>query len=162
MSVRRHPWYLATWLLLVVLAVLTILFPVLDLVGITRSGLPSDHEAAYRALAGQAFPGVHASGVARYIRQLELGYALHELTFALFFLVIVAIPFRGGRRWAWWACWISLIATVGYAVTFARYSSTTLAYSLVPVVGIPLLLLAQAPRFFGNRAHPASSARQAT
>jgi hypothetical protein len=124
------------------------LFPLLDMAGIVRSGIPSDHLAAYRALTGQDFGSVAPRGPARYIQQLEIGYALHELTFGLFFLAIVAIPFRQGRRWAWLACWISLIATVGYSLTFAHYSSTTLAYSLVPAIGIPLLLLSQAPRFW--------------
>jgi hypothetical protein len=32
-------------------------------------------------------------GVAKYVTQLEYGYALHELTFAVLFLPIVAIPF---------------------------------------------------------------------
>lgn len=36
------------------------------------------------------------------------------------------------------ACWISLIANVGYSLTFAHYGSGTLAYSLVPDIGIPI------------------------
>jgi hypothetical protein len=31
------------------------------------------------------------------VTQLEYGYALHELTFAVLFLAIVAIPFRRRR-----------------------------------------------------------------
>jgi hypothetical protein len=143
------PWHRVTWLLLLVLALLPVVFPLLDVAGTLRAGIPSDHAAAFRALAGQDFAAVQSTGPARYIRQLELGYAIHELAFGLFFLVIVAIPFRTGQRWAWWACWIVMLANVGYSVTFAHYSSTTLAYSLVPDVGIPVLLLAQAPRFFG-------------
>lgn len=152
MTARMGTWYRATWILLLILALFTVLFPLLDLIGIVRTGLPSDHAAAYRSLTGHSFPGVQAAGPARYIRQLEYGYALHELTFALFFLVIVAIPLRAGQRWAWLTCWLTLIATVGYTVTFARYSSKTLSYSLVPDLALPLLLLAQAPRFLGARA----------
>ena len=37
--------------------------------------------------------------------------------------------------------------TVGYTITFAWFSST-LAYSLVPDVAIPILLVTIAPRFF--------------
>lgn len=111
---RSNPWYLVTWLLLLLLALFFVVFPLLDLAGILRTGIPSDHAAAYRSLTGQDFPGAQAGGPAGYIRQLELGYAVHELTFGLFFVVIVAIPFRRGQRWAWWACWISLIASVGY------------------------------------------------
>ncbi len=154
---RMNPWYLATWLLLVLLALFPVLFSVLDLAGIARSGIPSDHLDAYRALAGQAF-GSASSGPESYIKHLEIGYALHELTFGLFFLVIVAIPLRLGQRWAWWACWIAMISTVGYSFTFAQFSPRTLAYSLVPDIGIPLLLLAQAPRFWASLATAQRSA----
>jgi hypothetical protein len=143
-----NPWYRGTWLLLVLLALLTSVFPLLDVAGILRGGIPSDHAAAFRTLAGQDFAGIRSTGTARYIQQLEYGYAIHELTFGLFFLVIVLIPFRAGQRWAWSASWIAVIATLGYTLTFARYSATTLVYSLVPAVGIPILLVAQAPRFW--------------
>jgi hypothetical protein len=66
-------------------------------------------------------------------------------------LVIVLIPFRGGAFWAWWASWIPLLAFVGYTITFARYASPTFAYSLVPDIALPLLLLAQLPRFMAAR-----------
>src|SRR5919201_201925 len=103
MPAGMRPWYRVTWVLLLILALLTVRFPLLDIIGTARSGLPSDHTAAYRALAGHSFPGVQPTGPTRYIRQLEYGYALHELAFALFFLAIVAIPFRNGQRWAWLA-----------------------------------------------------------
>jgi polyferredoxin len=147
---RMNSWYRATWLLLTLLALLTVVFPLLDVAGILRSGIPSDHAAAFRTLSGQDFSDIRSTGVGRYIQQLETGYALHELTFGLFFIVIVLIPFRAGQRWAWWASWIALIATLGYTLTFARYSTTTLVYSLVPTVGIPLLLITQAPRFLAR------------
>jgi hypothetical protein len=135
-------------LLLLLLALLTVLFPVLDIIGTARSGMPADHTAAYQSLAGRPFPGIQPAGPTRYIRQLEYGYALHELTFALFFVILVAIPLRTGQRWAWLACWLILIATIGYTLTIAHYSGKTLAYSLIPAIAIPLLLLAEAPRFW--------------
>jgi hypothetical protein len=141
-------WYRLTWLLLLVLALFPVIFPLLDVAGTLRAGIPSDHAAAFQTLTGQDFTAIQSAGPARYIRQLELGYAVHELTFGLFFLVIVAIPFRTGQRWSWWACWIAMVANVGYSVTFAHYSSTTMAYSLIPAIGLPVLLLAQVPRFF--------------
>jgi hypothetical protein len=150
-------YYRVTWLLLLIVALFSVLFPLLDIVGTARSGLPSDHTAAYRALAGHGFPGIQPTGPTRYIRQLEFGYALHELTFALFFLILVAIPVRTGQRWSWLACWLTLIATIGYTVTFAHYSGKTLAYSLIPDIAIPVLLLAQAPRFW-KPGHPSRQA----
>ncbi len=40
--------------------------------------------------------------------------AVSNLTFALLFLVLLAIPFRRRQRWAWWAAWIlsNIAATV--------------------------------------------------
>lgn len=93
------PRYGVTWLLLL-LALFPVVFPLLDMAGIMRSGIPSDHAAAYRALTGQDFGSAQSSGPGRYIQQLESGHALHELTFGLLFLVIVAIPLRIGERWA--------------------------------------------------------------
>lgn len=113
--------------------------------------LDGDYVRAMRR-AGHGFPGIQSAGPARYIRQLEYGYALHELTFALLFLVLVAFPVRTGQRWAWLACRLILIATVGYTLTFAHYSGKTLAYSLIPDIAIPVFLLAQAPRFWTPKA----------
>lgn len=131
------------WWVLLVVSVLMLAFPLLDAVGILRAGIPADHAAAFQTLAGQPFSS--STGPAHYIRQLEWGYAIHELTFGLFFLVIVAIPLRAGQRWAWWACWIVLIANVGYTVTLAHFSANTLIYSLIPDLAIPALLLLQLP-----------------
>jgi hypothetical protein len=64
--------------------------------------------------------------------------------------VIVAIPVRRGATWGWWACWVVLIADIGYSLTFGRYDSTLLRQSLIADVALPLLLLAQAPRFFAG------------
>jgi hypothetical protein len=142
-------WDRLAWVLLLLIAVLLVALPLLDIAGVAQSGIPSDHASTYRALTGEGF--TRASAAASYVSQLEYAYALHELTFALFLFVIVVIPLRAGQRWAWWTCWITLIATVGYTLTFARYGQTTLAYSLVPAVGIPVLLLLQAPRFLSRR-----------
>jgi hypothetical protein len=140
------------WLLLAIIAVLLVLFPLLDVAGILKMGIPSDHTAAFRMLSGEDFTAFQSTGPAAYVRQFEFAYALHELTFGLFFLVIVLVPLRDGDRWAWWSCWIVLIAYVGYTITFAHYSSTTVVYSLVPDVAIPILLLVIAPHVLTKRA----------
>lgn len=141
------------WVLLLVLGVFPVVAPVLDVVGVTRSGIPADHVAAFNAVSGSAWTSAQqgSAGIASYVSLLETGYALHELVFGLLFLVIVAIPFRTGQPWAWWACWIVLIADVGYTVTFGRYDSTLLRQSLIPDVALPVLLLVQIPRFFGRK-----------
>ena len=89
-------------------------------------------------------------GLARYITLLERGYALHELTFALLFVVIVAVPFRRGQRWAWWAAWIVMIADLGYTFTFGIRDHVILARSRAVDVALAVLLLAHVPVFFAR------------
>ncbi len=146
-----EPLYLkVAWLLLVVLGLFPVLASILDLVSVRVNGIPSDHRAAFAAVAGVDWSAAQsaAAGVARYVSLLETGYALHELVFGLFFLIIVAIPFRRGERWAWFACWVVLIADLGYTFTLGRYDAALLRNSLVADLALPILLLMQAPRFF--------------
>jgi|SRR5579872_3412983 len=147
---NRLTW--VAWLLLAIISAVLLVFPLLDVAGILKMGIPSDHTTAFRALSGEDFTAFQSTGPAAYVRQLEYAYALHELTFGLFFLVIVLVPLHRGDRWAWWSCWIVLIAYVGYTITFAHYSSTTLVYSLVPDAAIPILLLVIAPHVLTKHA----------
>jgi len=139
-----------SWVLLLLLGVFPILAPIADLVGIVRVGVPSDHLPAFASISGSSWSAIKSSspGVATFISQLEIGYALHELVFGILFLVIVALPFRRGERWAWFACWAVLIADVGYSLTLAQHDPGLLRQSLIAVIALPVLLLLQAPRFF--------------
>jgi len=127
--------------------------PIADLAGVVRSGLPGDHLSAFAQVTGRSWAAALSAGSAStgYISLLEVGYAIHELTFGLFFLIIVCIPLRRGERWAWFACWPVLIADVGYSITFGRYDSNLLRQSLIADVAVPILLVAQASRFFRDR-----------
>jgi hypothetical protein len=122
-----------------------------DLRSDQSAGIPNDHAGTFEKLSGQNFAELHqsASGVAHYVTRLEVGYALHELTFAVLFLFIVLVPLRQGRRWAWWACWVIMIANVGYLATFGVDDSTTLTRSLIVVIAVPVLLALSAPYVFG-------------
>lgn len=144
------PWPLRIgWALLLVLGAFYVVAPIADIASDHSSGLPSDHHAAFAKLAGVSWTAAQSSapGVARYVTQLEYGYALHELTFAVLFLAIVAIPFRrhAWACWAWWACWAVMIANIGYAVTIAHYASALLRQSLIGVIVLPVALLISAP-----------------
>jgi hypothetical protein len=69
---------------------------VTDFIATTNTGLPGDHTGTFAKLSGTSwatFQHAHP-GPASYITLLERGYALHELTFAILFLAILAIPFR--------------------------------------------------------------------
>ena len=152
-ALSRQPRYLLiAWILLLLLGTLFLFAALSDLAADARVGLPSDHVGAFQAVAGIAWSSAQQSsrGITQYITLLEIAYAVHELVFALFFLVIVAIPFRQRARWAWWACWIPMFANLTYTFTIARYSSTTLVYSLIADIALPILLLIHVPAFFGR------------
>lgn len=125
-----------------------------DLAADARVGLPTDHVGAFKALAGASWDTVHhaSPGVAGYITTLEVAYAVHELVFGILFLAIVAIPFRRHARWAWWSCWAVMLANITYTLTFGSHDTTILARSLIGLIGIPILLLVQAPAFFKRAA----------
>jgi hypothetical protein len=121
-----------------------------DLVADARTGLPSDHTGTFTGLAGLPWDTAKRTshGTTSYITLLEVAYAFHELVFAILYLVIVAIPFRYGMRWAWWTCWAVEIANLAYLLTFGRHDPTIFARALVAVIALPVLLLAAAPGFF--------------
>jgi hypothetical protein len=142
------------WIGLTVVGAFLLFAVAADLASDHRDGLPADHAGTFTALAGQSFSQVKQAtpGVAHYITTLEIGYALHELTFALLFLALVLIPLRRQQRWAWWICWAVMIANLGYTLTIARHDSTILARSLIAVIAVPILLAATAPAVFTRTA----------
>lgn len=151
---------LVAWILLLLLGALFLFGSLSDLVADGRSGLPSDHLDAFSTITGITWPSAQQSSakITHYITSLEIAYAVHELVFGLLFLIIVAIPFRRRARWAWWTCWIPMLANLTYTFTIAHYSTTTLAYSLLADVALPALLLVHIPAFFGTSTqHPLSS-----
>jgi hypothetical protein len=94
-----------------------------DLASDARGKLSSDHSATFTALGGNTFS--HASSAAHrtpYVIHLEIGYAVHELAFALLFLVVAAIPLRRGDRWAWWCSWLMALALLVLRPTAAAGS----------------------------------------
>lgn len=152
-SLLTQPRFLlVTWILLLLLGAFFLFASLSDLLADGRSGLPSDHLAAFSTIAGMSWSAAqHSSpGITQFITRLEIAYAVHELVFGLLFLIIVAIPFRHRARWAWWVCWIPMLANLTYTFTIAHYSPTTLAYSLIADVALPVLLLLQIPAFFGK------------
>jgi hypothetical protein len=142
------------WIGLTLIAALLLFAVANDLRADRSPGIPVDHSGAFTALAGQSFDSVHQSapGVARYITALEVGYALHELTFAALFFAIVLVPLRRKQRWAWWTCWAIMIANLGYTFTIARHDPTIMSRSLIADIAVPVLLLLCAPAVFARAA----------
>jgi hypothetical protein len=141
------------WIGLTLVGALMLFAVASDLTADHRTGIPSDHAGTFAKFAGQPFATVASSspGVARYLTNLEVGYALHELTFAVLFLVLVLLPLRQGRTWAWWTCWAVMIANVGYTATFGAHDSMILRRSLAADIAVPVFLLLCAPAVLGRR-----------
>ena len=159
-SLRQQPrWLLAAWILLLLLGGLFLFGSLSDLAADARSGLPSDHLNAFSTIASATWNSAKLSSpkITQFITSLEIAYAVHELVFGVLFLIIVAIPFRRRARWAWWACWVPMLANLTYTLTIAHYSTTTLIYSLVADVALPILLLVHIPVFFGKSTQRAVS-----
>jgi hypothetical protein len=153
---RRAPWWQrASWAGLLLLGAFNIYAAAADLAATASTGLPGDHTGTFTAVTGRTWASFKAAqpGVAHYITLAERGYALHELVFAILFLIIVAIPLRAAQRWAWWACWAVLIAYLGYTLTFGVHDHAILARSLIGVIALPILLLAQLPALARRHAH---------
>lgn len=157
----RQPLYLLiAWMLLLLLGALFLFAALSDLAADARSGIPSDHSGAFHNVAGITWAAAQSSspGATRYITLLEVAYAVHELVFALLFLILVLIPFRRRARWTWWACWVPMLANITYSLTFGLHDSTILVYSLIADIALPVLLLIHVPAFFGRgRASGASA-----
>ena len=141
------------WILLLIAGAFILFAALSDLAADAGVGLPSDHLGAFRNIAGTSWQSAKqvSPGITRYITLLEIAYAVHELVFGIFFLLIVAIPFRKRARWAWWACWAVMLANLTYTFTFGGHVSTILARSLVVDIAVPVLLLISAPFFFARR-----------
>ncbi|WP_201384652.1 hypothetical protein [Ktedonobacter sp. SOSP1-52] len=153
---RQSRYLLEVWILLLFLGAFYIFASCSDLVADIRTGLPSDHLEAFHAIAGITWNSAKLASpnIAHYVTLLEIIYAVHELVFGLLFLLILVIPFRQRARWAWWACWVPMIANITYSLTIAHYSTTTLTYSLIADVILPILLLLHIPAFFGKSRFP--------
>jgi hypothetical protein len=148
-AVRSSRWLTAAWAGLLLFGAFNVFAAVMDLIAATGSGLPSDHTGTFAKVAGTTWTAVRVAqpGTAHYVTLLERGYALHELTFAILFLTILAIPFRARQRWAWWSCWVLLIAYAGYTLTFGAHDPAILPRSLIGLIGLPVLLLVHLPAF---------------
>ena len=151
-SLPSQPRYLfIAWILLLLLGALFLFGSLSDLLADARTGLPSDHMDAFHTITGVTWKSAKLSSpITQYITSLEIAYAVHELVFGLLFLIIVAIPFRRRARWAWWACWIPMLANLTYTLTIGHCGTTTLIYSLIADIALPVLLLIHIPAFFGK------------
>ena len=149
---RARGWSALGLALLLLLGALYAAAALSDLAA-TTGGLPADHTGTFGALTGRSFAALRSTdpGAATYITVLERGYAIHELTFATLFLVLIAIPFRRRARWAWWAAWTPTLANIGYTLTFGAHDPGILIRAIAIDAALPVLLLAHLRAFHRHR-----------
>lgn len=153
-SAPKQARYLqVAWILLLLLGAFYLFASLSDLAADIRTGLPADHLGAFHALTNISWNNAQQSEpqITQYVTLLEIIYAVHELVFGFLFFMIIAIPFRRRARWAWWTCWVPVCANITYSLTIAPYNTTTLIYSLIANVALPVLLLLHLPAFFSKR-----------
>jgi len=151
-AIRSSRFLTVAWVLLLLLGAFYLFAPLSDLAADARTGLPGDHRGTFATVVGMSWESAKQSpaGVTRYVTLLDVAYAVHELVFGILFILIVAIPFRRRQRWAWWACWVVMLANITYSLTFGRHERTILYRSLVADILLPTLLLLHIPAFFGK------------
>ena len=75
----------------------------------------------------------------------DVALAISWTGYSLYAIVVLAIPFRRGERWAWYSTWILVI---GFAAPiFIIQESYTIAYLIAAGV-MALILLLTRPAFF--------------
>ena len=150
-ALRRPQPHTIGWIGLSILAAFIPFAVAADQAADSSTGLPADHSGIIATLAGTSWPAFKVAhrGTAQYLTLLERAYALHELTITILFLIIVLVPFRERRRWAWWTCWMVIIACLGCLLTFGVHDHTILPRALIAVAALPVLLLIALPGFLG-------------
>lgn len=138
------------WVLLLLLGAFFIFGSISDLAADFGVGLPADHMGTFQALAGQPWSAAKSAsaGITNYINALEIAYAVHEMVFGILFILILIFPFRKRARWAWWACWAPLLASIAYTLSFGAHDPAIFARSLIGLFALPVLLAVFAPAFF--------------
>jgi uncharacterized membrane protein len=127
-----------------------------DLVTDAAGRLPSDHSATFQAVTGITWR--EAASVAHpltpYVARAEAGYAAFELLFGILVLIVAAIPLRRGERWAWWSCWVLLLAFAAFGTLFGVNDSANRWAAIAAGVLVAVALIALVP--MQRRAAPAA------
>lgn len=141
--------FVASWALLLLLAAALTLFSV-GSAAVAHLDRSDDLTPTYAiAQLREASPEAATS-----VRARRLTAATWALGYALLLAFVVAVPYRRGERWVWWALLVSL--GVAQALSLARLA--TIPESLgsgapgVLLVILAIALLLGAPRMFGRSA----------
>jgi hypothetical protein len=109
--------------------------------------LPADHGATFKAVTSLTWQQATAVAhpVTPYVTRTEAGYAAYELLFGVLLLVVAAIPLRRGERWAWWCCWLPVLAFAAFATLFGVHNPADLWAAIVAGLLVALALIALVP-----------------
>jgi hypothetical protein len=122
------------WALILAAGAFLLVGGVADLITDARSQLPSDHSVTFTAVTGTSWQ--HGVSVAHsatpYMTRTEAGYGAYEVLFAVLFLIIAAIPLRCGERWAWWSCWLIVLAFATFGAIFGAHDRGTWSRRIRP------------------------------
>ena len=131
---------------------------VFDLATDAAGKLPADHGSTFKAVTSLTWQQATAVAhpVTSYVTRAEAGYAAYELLFGVLFLIVAAIPLRRGEGWAWWCCWVLVLAFAAFATLFGVHNSADLGAAIAAGLLVALALIALLPtRRAGQAAAPA-------
>lgn len=117
---------------------------IFDLATDAASKLPADHASTFKAVTSLTWQQAAAVAhpVTPYVTRAEAGYAAYELLFGVLLLVVAAIPLRRGERWAWWCCWLLILAFAAFGELFGVHNSADLRAAIVAGLLVALAQLA--------------------
>ena len=130
---------------------------VFDLATDAAGKLPADHASTFKAVTSLTWQQATAVAhpVTPYVTRAEAGYAAYELLFGALLFVVAAIPLRRGERWAWWCCWVLVLAFAAFATLFGVHNTADMGAAIVAGLLVALALIALLPTGRGEAAAPA-------
>jgi hypothetical protein len=154
---RRRGWWV-----LALFAVTLVVFGVGDVLG----GVLAD-PAITQTLSGRTATDIQAAEPAAYRLYdfVTRSGGANLVLIGILLAVIVAIPYRGGQRWAWWAMWILPAWAVLVPVQFLIFGTAAGQPPAPPMVSGPIVaviaawvLLVDRQRFAGAAAFRSTAA----
>lgn len=117
---------------------------VFDLLGDSAGKLPSDHTSTFKAVTGLTWrqAAAVAHPVTPHVTRAEAGYGAYELLFGVLLQAVAAIPLRRGERWAWWCCWLPVLAFATFAGLFGVNDAANLGAAIAAAVLVASALIA--------------------
>ncbi len=145
------PLFIASWILLLVLAVASTLVSLLSL-NVAYFGAQDQLTATYSLADLKAAAAEKGEAVEKAFRGRRVTAATMALAWGILSLFVVLVPYRRGERWAWWALLISVVTSQLLSLARALVLVTDSGLGAAGVtLGLALLgLLLGVPRMFAK------------